>query len=158
MLNWITSFVKQLGNQISNIQQSCTWRNLPDRCLAGVDGIWKLDGVIMSQVNTNKEDYHIQDVLVPFKLKNDKSLPTQAATDLAKYVYMPKQKLQSYTIKRAQRKSLLCPHRKVTINHLIERVRHDSHDMRVRCKSHDMRVQCESHDIDFYQMRGNNQQ
>jgi hypothetical protein len=87
MLNWITSFVEHLEKKSSNIQQSRTWRNLPDTCLAGVDGIRKLDGVIMSRGEKNKEGYHIQDVLVPFKLKNNESLATEAVTGLAKYVY-----------------------------------------------------------------------
>ncbi|EFP93001.1 FunK1 12 [Puccinia graminis f. sp. tritici CRL 75-36-700-3] len=86
MLSWITSFVEQLEKQSSNIRQSRTWRNLPDTCLVGVDEILKLDGAIMSRVKKNKKGYHIQDVLVPFELKKDKSLATQAVTGLAKYV------------------------------------------------------------------------
>ncbi|KAI9600185.1 hypothetical protein KEM48_000599 [Puccinia striiformis f. sp. tritici PST-130] len=87
MMKYISSFAERLTNQQRpEIPMSRIWRTQPNTRLEGVEGTRRVDGAIMSKVNTNEETYHIRDVLVPFELKKDKEEVNKAVICLGRYV------------------------------------------------------------------------
>ncbi|KAI9600960.1 hypothetical protein H4Q26_000754 [Puccinia striiformis f. sp. tritici PST-130] len=81
-------FVRRTVDQPTRpeIPMSRIWRTQPNTRLEGVEGTRRVDGAIMSKVNTNEETYHIRDVLVPFELKKDKEEVNKAVICLGRYV------------------------------------------------------------------------
>jgi hypothetical protein len=88
MLKWITSLVEYcsacLKNQTPTQVHSRAWA-CPRQYLKGIKGRPKLDCAIVSQPFTWSN--HIEHILVPLKLKKNKSQARDADIDLAKYVY-----------------------------------------------------------------------
>ncbi|KAA1076761.1 hypothetical protein PGT21_018012 [Puccinia graminis f. sp. tritici] len=89
VLNWITPLLKHISDdlqrKISAPQHSRTWRSLRNQHINGPDTQQKLDGAIMSQYI--KDQYHIQDILVPVELKKNESDAPDAVRCLARSVY-----------------------------------------------------------------------
>ncbi|OAV85932.1 hypothetical protein PTTG_04263 [Puccinia triticina 1-1 BBBD Race 1] len=102
VLNWITPILEHISTMlqplVSALPNSRTWRSLCDKPIQGVDGKRKPDGAIMSQYI--KDEYHIEDLLVPVELKKNQSDVQEAARCLAKYVHpvFAAQPTRSYVI------------------------------------------------------------
>ncbi|KAA1076763.1 hypothetical protein PGT21_018243 [Puccinia graminis f. sp. tritici] len=89
VLNWITPLLKHISDDLQQKilapQHSRTWRSLRNQSINGPDTQQKLDGAIMSQYIKNQ--YHIQDILVPVELKKNESDAPDAVRCLARSVY-----------------------------------------------------------------------